>query len=94
MEPAAPCPFRSLKDLTKGAGARPASRSNSGHWHAETRDLARKIEMEPARHPSRKGGDDDLIEALGVESILDGRERIVIPDAGLDCSSRRLLEEG
>jgi hypothetical protein len=32
--------------------------------------------MEPARHPSRKGGDDDLIEALGVESILDGRERI------------------
>jgi hypothetical protein len=50
------------------------------HGKATSADLARQVEVQPARLPRREHRDDHLIESEQVQRILDRRERLVLAD--------------
>ena len=48
-----------------------------GHRKAEAGDLARQVELEPARHPCGQRGQDDLVEAPKIDGVLElGKELV------------------
>src|SRR5919107_1934930 len=56
-------------DPRSGLGL-PPLRTYRSDREPEPGDLAREVEVEPARHPLRERRDDDLVELLGVQGVL------------------------